>query len=363
VQKVAPEGGASHLPSLAPAAIVQLPVQQSPSRAHTSPGWIQYETPSVHLPFSQVSEQQSEFTLHVLPEVLQDVFKGTHRLPVHLPPQHCASAVQALLSEMQAAAAHLLLSQRKLQQSVPAEQASLVAAQVVITDAQVLVLVSQMPEQHSVPPLQAALYALHTAPVPPPPDMPPALIPPEFAPPDDEPAPELEPPTPPLPAFCPKPPMPVPVPAEPAAAPPLAPVPSPPLPFAPVPFAPVPSAPVPFAPVPSPPLPVSEPPEFPSGPPSPFSEPADPPALFDPLEPHATPNQVPTNKMAVTALNLDIESPWRERRQPMSGGFRNSDMRRPRPGPSNTARERSAVIPRRPETHRAGSHIGKYKVT
>ena len=164
---------------------------------------MQYETPSVHLPFSQVSEQQSAFMVQVLPEVLHEVFKGTHRLPVHLPPQHCASAVQALLSEMQAAAAHLLLSQRKLQQSVPAEHASPVDAQVVITDAQVLLLVSQMPEQHSVPPLHAALYALHTAPAPPEPplDIPPALIPPEFAPPEDEPAPEFEPPTPPLPAF------------------------------------------------------------------------------------------------------------------------------------------------------------------
>jgi hypothetical protein len=47
----------------------------------------------VHLPLSQLCEQQSPSTLQVLPEVLQLVLKGAQVPEVHCPPQHWALAV------------------------------------------------------------------------------------------------------------------------------------------------------------------------------------------------------------------------------------------------------------------------------
>src|SRR5689334_2783264 len=45
-------------PWVAPEAMEQNPPQQSRSRAHTSPGWMQNEAPSAHLPPVQRPEQQ-----------------------------------------------------------------------------------------------------------------------------------------------------------------------------------------------------------------------------------------------------------------------------------------------------------------
>ncbi len=67
-----PFGGAAQVPSEAPSTIAQLPVQQSSSWPHTSPGWMQYDALSLQcLLSSQRPEQQSAFWLHSLPLVRQ----------------------------------------------------------------------------------------------------------------------------------------------------------------------------------------------------------------------------------------------------------------------------------------------------
>src|SRR3954468_7639162 len=101
---------------------------------------MQKETPSEHLPWRQVFEQHlsAVSAVQALPEVSQLELSATHAPFVHLPPQHSLSAPHLPLSEIHAAAAHRLFSQRKLQQSVAAVQASFADAQVVKTDAQAL---------------------------------------------------------------------------------------------------------------------------------------------------------------------------------------------------------------------------------
>jgi hypothetical protein len=46
LHRVEPGAGTSHVPSVAPAAMLQMPPQQSPPRTHASPVWMQYEPPS-----------------------------------------------------------------------------------------------------------------------------------------------------------------------------------------------------------------------------------------------------------------------------------------------------------------------------
>src|SRR6478735_4601673 len=118
---------------------------------------MQYEILKEHLPCTQLLEQQLLPSEHELPEVLQLVFSGAHVPLLHLPPQHWLSAVQTPLSVTQAAAAHLLFSQRSPQQSVADAHASSVAAQLLNTDAQVLVFPSHTPEQQSLPPTHSSL--------------------------------------------------------------------------------------------------------------------------------------------------------------------------------------------------------------
>ena len=118
---------------------------------------MQYETPSVHLPFVHVFEQQEAPVVHELPDVLQLGLSAAQVPETQLPLQHCASAVHFCVSEMHAAAVHFLFSQRRLQQSVPVAQLSLVAPQVVTTEAQVLLFGSHTPEQQSAPALHCSL--------------------------------------------------------------------------------------------------------------------------------------------------------------------------------------------------------------
>jgi len=144
---------------------------------------MQKETPSAHLPCTQVFEQHwsAVSAVQELPEVSQLGLSATQAPFVHLPPQHWLSEPHCAPSEIHAAAAHFLFSQRKLQQSVAAAQASFVAAQVVKTDAQLLLFGSHTPEQQSLPPTQVSLKALQPllAPVAPPL----SLLPPLTAPP------------------------------------------------------------------------------------------------------------------------------------------------------------------------------------
>ena len=276
VQNAEPLGGISHVPSVLPGAIVQPPVQQSCGREHTSPGWMQKDTPKEHLPPTQVFEQHcpAVAAVHSLPEVSQVAFSGAHTPPAHVPPQHWPSALHLAPSVMQAAAVHFLFSQRRLQQSVAAEQGSLVTAQVVRTEAQVLLLVSQTPEQQSLPPTQVSLKALQlfVVPLSPPLALLPLLAPLPLAPLSPTPAPvpaALSPASAPLPALAP-----VPLPAcerapEPAEAerPPSAPLPSPPI------------------------------PAVPGG------------VKFELPEPQATPNHVPTISTAHSVRSFSMDSP------------------------------------------------------
>ena len=127
---------------------------------------------------SQVLEQHSAPDLQELPDVVQAAFNGAHTPLAQEPPQHCALLVHFWLSETQAAAAHCLFSQRRLQQSVAEAQASVAEAHVVSTDAQLLLLASHTPEQQSLPEAQRSAYALHAAaPEPAPPEPVPAVAP------------------------------------------------------------------------------------------------------------------------------------------------------------------------------------------
>jgi hypothetical protein len=103
---VAPLGGEPHVPTVWPCATVHTPPQQSGPDVHASPSWVQNDEANEQCPLAQSCEQQSVFCAHALPVVLQVVLSGVH-VPLHLPPQHCASLVQAELSERQACPLHL----------------------------------------------------------------------------------------------------------------------------------------------------------------------------------------------------------------------------------------------------------------
>ena len=78
------------------------------SRAQTSPGWMQNEAPSAHLPPVQRPEQQAPaippspaVAVQGLPAVRQVLLSGTHAPPVQVPLQQALDAVQAALSAVQ----------------------------------------------------------------------------------------------------------------------------------------------------------------------------------------------------------------------------------------------------------------------
>jgi hypothetical protein len=118
------------VPTEAPEAFEQKPPQQSRSRAQTSPGWMQNEAPSTHLPPEQSPEQQPPATppspvVQGLPAVLQLVLSGWQVPPLQLPLQQADEEAQTWLSAMQLATfaqTPLVVSQRRLQQSVAAAQ-------------------------------------------------------------------------------------------------------------------------------------------------------------------------------------------------------------------------------------------------
>ena len=92
-------------PWAAPEAFEQKPPQQSRSRAQTSPGWMQNEAPSAHLPPEQSPEQHppappSDWE-QGLPAVRQVVLRGVQVPPVQVPLQQADEALQAWLSAVQ----------------------------------------------------------------------------------------------------------------------------------------------------------------------------------------------------------------------------------------------------------------------
>jgi hypothetical protein len=92
-------------PAVAPEAFEQKPPQQSRSRAQTSPGWMQNEEPSTHLPPEQSPEQHPpeppSAAAQGLPAVRQVVLSGWHFPPVQAPLQQADASVQASLSAVQ----------------------------------------------------------------------------------------------------------------------------------------------------------------------------------------------------------------------------------------------------------------------
>ena len=157
-------------PWVAPEAIEQKPPQQSVLRAQTSPGWMQNEAPSTHLPPVQRPEQQSPAPLQGLPAVAQVVLSGTHVPPVQVPLQQPAEVVQAALSATQLVAlAHLpvAVSHWRLQQSVLTAQELPAPLQVLTDDAQVLATGSHDREQQSLLAVQAAPVTVQVTPTPP----------------------------------------------------------------------------------------------------------------------------------------------------------------------------------------------------
>ena len=75
-------------PRVAPDALLHQPPQQSVSREQASPGWMQNDEPSTHLPPVHSPEQHCDATLpsppvvQGLPAVRQAVLRGTHLLAV-----------------------------------------------------------------------------------------------------------------------------------------------------------------------------------------------------------------------------------------------------------------------------------------
>ena len=69
LQNVEPEGGAEHVPSVLPVAMVHFEEQHSESREQTSFGCTQNDEPSWHFPPVQRFEQHWESAVQLLPAV------------------------------------------------------------------------------------------------------------------------------------------------------------------------------------------------------------------------------------------------------------------------------------------------------
>src|SRR5579859_4032785 len=87
-----PLAGCEQVPRIAPAAMLQMPPQQSVPSAHTSPFCPQYDA-EAHRPWLHRVEQQLASVVHALPSVLQDELSGAQVPPVHVPLQQLAPVV------------------------------------------------------------------------------------------------------------------------------------------------------------------------------------------------------------------------------------------------------------------------------
>jgi hypothetical protein len=100
-QFAGPLGGfAPHVPSVAPAATVHEPVQQSGPVEHASPACPQNDE-AWHVPFEQSDEQQSPPEAHALPSVLQLVLRDAQTFATQLWLQHSPFEVHAPRSDVQ----------------------------------------------------------------------------------------------------------------------------------------------------------------------------------------------------------------------------------------------------------------------
>jgi len=97
-----PGGVAEHVPTLWPAAMLQLPVQQSPFCAQMSPAWPHHDDGWHVLPAHRL-EQQSALLMQALPSVRQlDVDAIGTQVPLQVWLQHCAPLVHVWPSERHA---------------------------------------------------------------------------------------------------------------------------------------------------------------------------------------------------------------------------------------------------------------------
>jgi|SRR6478735_788064 len=114
---------------------------------------------------SHSPEQQSPFSAHALPPVLQLSFSAVHFLSSpQAPLQQASLLAQSWPSETHCSTEHLPPTQLSEQQSVLDEHEPPASAQTVISATQPL-LASHAPEQHSVPPRQESPTARQLPPV------------------------------------------------------------------------------------------------------------------------------------------------------------------------------------------------------
>jgi hypothetical protein len=148
LQYVEPPGGAEQVPNVLPAAMLQMPPQQSPGLEHTSPGWMQNDDASAQVFPLQSLEQHWPLSVHALPAVLQVVLRAAHMPPTQSPLQQELALVQAWPSDVQVPAPHLPLLQLSEQQSVLFMHAPSAATHLPRVEPQTWFVGSQLPEQH-----------------------------------------------------------------------------------------------------------------------------------------------------------------------------------------------------------------------
>jgi hypothetical protein len=156
LQFEAPVGGSPQVPTVAPAAMSQVPVQHSSALVQMSPCWVQKDEWSAHVPFVQRPEQQSVLFPQVLPAVLHPVFSAAHDPFTQLLLQHWALPVQVAPSETQAFAEQAPFTQLTLQQSPGAAHDVPAGLHLPMFAVQVSVDGSQMLEQQAAPEVQGS---------------------------------------------------------------------------------------------------------------------------------------------------------------------------------------------------------------
>ena len=163
------------VPRVAPAVLTHAPPQQSVSRPQTSPGWMQNDAPSAHVPPVHSPEQQSPAALHGLPAVLQAGLSAAQVPPVQVPLQQAAPDEQLAPSAVQAAADEQTprpVSHCRLQQSVAIAHELPGPLQVDTEEPQVCATGSHACEQHCASLLHVAPATVQMTLLPPPPPAP-----------------------------------------------------------------------------------------------------------------------------------------------------------------------------------------------
>jgi hypothetical protein len=162
LQKDDPVGGLPHVPSVAPLAMLHVPLQHAFPVVQTSPVCTQKDELSEQIPFEHRWLQQSALAAQWLPAVLHVVLSGVHLPLPHVPLQQSAFAVHAALSDVQIVPVHLPLVHVSEQQSVFVVHAELAAPHCPTPAVHVFVAASHFCEQHS----PSALHVLPDTPHP-----------------------------------------------------------------------------------------------------------------------------------------------------------------------------------------------------